>query len=192
MIAWRSLNNKEMETTNKLTNEYCRVRVSSLSKQNSKWDITSTHTFKNRRYEVDNNGLFYRNGKVVKVKPDARYNQFVLLVDDDNNKVRFKTYQIIAQTFYSESLKDGFSVDHIDRNRLNNKISNLRIVNRKTQYANRENVIYKEKKVLCLNNDVIYPSCKDAENKLNLTKNTVGRVARGERNNTNGYEFIFI
>ena len=29
--------------------------------------------------------------KKIKVKPDARYNQFVLLVDDDNNKVRFKT-----------------------------------------------------------------------------------------------------
>ena len=128
----------------------------------------------------------------MKVKPDKRYNQFVFMIDDDNNKVRFKTYQIIAQTFYSESLKDGFSVDHIDRNRLNNKISNLRIANRQTQYANRENVIYKEKKVLCVNNGVIYHSCKDAESKLNLTKNTVGRVARGERNNTNGYKFIFI
>ena len=192
MIAEKSLNNKEMETISKFTNEHCRIKVSSLSKQNSKWDITSIHTFKNRRYEVDNNGNFYRNGKIVKVKPDERCNQFVLLIDDDNNKVRFKTYQIIAQTFYSESLKDGFSVDHIDRNRLNNKISNLRIANRQTQYANRENVIYKEKKVLCVNNGAIYSSCKDAENKLNLTKNTVSRVARGERNKINGYEFIFI
>ncbi len=181
-----------MKPISEVTNEDCRIKVLSLSKQNSKWEITSIHTFKNRRYEVDNNGNFYRNGKLVKVKPDEKYNQFVLLIDDDNNKVRFKTYQIVAQSFYYGSLKDGFSVDHIDRNRLNNKISNLRIVDRRTQYANRENVIYKEKQVLCINNGVIYSSCKDAENKLNLIKNTVSRVARGERNKIHGYEFIFI
>lgn len=43
-----------------------------------------------------------------------------------------------------------------------------------------------------MNNNTSYNSCKEAEIDLNLAKNTVSRVARGERKSTKGYKFVYI
>ena len=114
------------------------------------------------------------------------------LIDDNNIKVRFKIHQIVAQTFLPNKLKDGYSVDHINRNRLDNSLLNLRIVSRQTQCTNRENIEYKYKKVRCLTNNITYKSCRHAEINLRLTFNTVSRVARGDRKSIHGYEFKYV
>ena len=51
--------------------------------------------------------------------------------------------------------------------------------------------LYKYKKVYCLNNNTLYNSCQDAEKHLNLVKNTVSRVARGERKSIHNYKFVY-
>lgn len=167
-------------------------RVSILKKQNSKWEITTTHLFTHRHYQVDEIGNFYRNGKIKEVKPDKKGNLVFLLIDDNYIKLRFKVHQIILQTFDPYGIKNGLSCDHIDRARLNNNINNLRFANRKTQFNNRENTIYKLKKVYCENTNIIYSSCQEAEIKLKLVKNTVARVARGNRKSIHGYKFSFV
>ena len=167
-------------------------RLNFIVKQNSKWEITTKHVFTHRFYEVDEIGNFYRNGKLVKVKPDGRNNMFVLLIDDNGIRVRCKIHQIVFQAFNENKIKDYYSVDHINRNRLDNSISNLRLADRHTQSSNRENYIYKIKKVLCLNNGIIYKSCQEAEKDLSLIKNTVSRVARGERKSIHGYTFKYV
>ena len=167
-------------------------RVTEIKKQNSKWEITTEHKFTHRFYEVDELGNFYRDGKVVNVKPDKRGYMTVLLIDDNGLRIRCKIQQIVFQTFNKNVIKDYYSVDHINRDAINNNISNLRLADRNTQYSNRENYIYKIKKVKCVNNGIIYKSCKDAESYLALTKNTVSRVARGERKSIHGYVFEFV
>lgn len=168
-------------------------RVIKLIKQNSKWEITTTHLFTHRFYEVDEIGNFYRNGKHVIVKPDKRNNIFVFLIDDNGVKIRCKIHQLVYQTYSDNNIKNYYSVDHINRlKRLDNSISNLRLASRTEQYANRDNLSGKTKKIKCINNDAIYNSCQEAEIKLGLVKNTVCRVARGERKSIHGYNFKFI
>jgi hypothetical protein len=166
-------------------------RVLELKKQNSSWEITTTHTFKKRLYEISENGDFYSNGKKSKAKPDKKQSIFVRLIDDNGFGVRFKIHQIVGQCYLNEPIKDHYSIDHIDRNRLNNHYSNLRVASRKTQYMNRENVVYKQKTVFCLNNREYYDSCLIAEAALGLPKNTVSAVCRGVKKSIRGYKFIF-
>lgn len=68
----------------------------------------------------------------------------------------------------------------------------LRWADKKTQVYNRENKEYKYKKVMCMNNNKIYKSCQEAEADLGLVRNTVSRVARGERKSIRGYKFVFV
>lgn len=166
-------------------------QVTELYKQSFDWKLTSKHTFFTRNYKCDNFGNFYRNDLIVKNKVDKKGNIFVSLVDDEKNSVRFRVHQIVFQTFNPNVLIDFTSVDHIDKVRVNNNISNLRLGTREIQSKNRDNTSYKYKKVYCVNNKKIYFSCNDAEKDLQLVKNTVSRVARGERKSIHGYKFIF-
>lgn len=137
---------------------------------------------------VSNLGNIKRaNGTIPSTKPDKR--GYVVVCIEHN---RFRLQQVIMQTFHPEGIKDGVSVDHINRNTLNNNLSNLRWATKDIQFANRENKAYKYKKVKCLNNGMVYNSCQEAEALLGITRNTVARVARGERKNTNGYNFVFV
>lgn len=166
-------------------------KVTSLVRQSSNWDLLDTHTFNNRNYEVDHLGNFYRNGNIVTVIPDAKMNYTFGLTNDNNEQTRFKIHQIIMQTLSDEKLERFMSVDHSDRVRSNNAFSNLRYATRKQQYENRENVAYKKKEVYCINNSKTYPSCQKAEEELSLIKNTVSRVARGEKKSIHGFEFTY-
>lgn len=127
------------------------------------------------------------NGKISKTKPDKRGYVVVKLGNE-----RFKVQQIMMQTFYPDGIREGYSVDHIDRNPQNNHLDNLRWATTSLQTSNRENKSYKYKKVFCLENGITYPSCQDAEDSLGLVRNTVSRVARGERKSIHGYHFYYV
>lgn len=163
--------------------------VTKLYSMKSSWELDLLYHFPLYTYYVSNKGNFYIKGKgVVSLKPS---NSGYIVVSLRGK--RFKLHQIVMQTFHPEGISDYITPDHIDKNqKTNNCLTNIRWANRKTQCSNRENVEYKNKKVKCEQNNIIYDSCKEAEISLNLTKNTVSRVARGERKSIRGYNFVYI
>jgi hypothetical protein len=162
--------------------------VLKLHSRNSRWEKVKEFVFPKGLYQVSNFGRFKRKGKIINCKPDS-----VGTVTFSLKCHRFKLHEIVLQTFMPEGDIDGYSPDHINRNnRTNNRVDNLRWADRSTQYNNRNNSnsdCYK--KVLCLQNGIVYNSCREAEDCLRLTRNTVSRVARGERKSIHGYNFIF-
>lgn len=48
------------------------------------------------------------------------------------------------------------------------------------------------KECICLNDGKTYPSCKEAEKEYNLTKDSVGRICRGDRLSCHNFRFDFI
>ena len=89
-----------------------------------------------------------------------------------------------------------YQVDHIDMDRSNNKLSNLRWVtqseNVRASYANNKNrkshAVARSKPIKCVENGIVYASIKLAAKSLGLGTN-ISRVLSGKQSHTGGYTF---
>lgn len=160
--------------------------VAKLCSRNSRWEIVDWYYFPKGIYYVSSFGRFKRKGEIISNKADS-----VGVITVSIKGHRFKLHEVVLQTFYPEGNISGCSPDHISRNRKDNSLSNLRWATRSEQYSNRENKAYKTKLVKCSETGVVYNSCQEAEDELGLTRNTVSRVARGERKSIHGYHFVY-
>ena len=80
-----------------------------------------------------------RNDKVVKVDiytTKYGYKYFILFNSKDREKVYI--HRAVAKLFIPQPSPDKFIVDHINRNRTDNKVSNLRWVNHSENMINRD------------------------------------------------------
>lgn len=161
--------------------------IKRLVRFNSKYEIVKEFYYDDGSCVSNLGRVLLSNGKIAKTKTNKRGYVVVKLGNE-----RFKVQQIMMQTFYPEGIRNGYSVDHIDRNPHNNHLDNLRWATTNLQTSNRENKMYKYKKVICVENGVVYSSCQEAEDSLGLVRNTVSRVARGERKSTHGYHFHYV
>jgi len=85
-------------------------------------------------YKINKFGEVYSINKKRLLKPyvSKRGYEVVTL-----NKKQRPIHQLIAETFLDINYKEkGFVVDHIDRNKTNNVVGNLRLVNKAENYYN--------------------------------------------------------
>ena len=96
---------------------------------------------------------------------------------------------------------NGYNLDSGGKNRFFSEVSKKRMS--ESFYKAREKYPFprtgmcgklsnKSKPILCLNNNVVYESGRQAAIALNLHRSHVNSVARGNRKSTNGYRFIYI
>ena len=167
--------------------------IHGLYKFDSLWNIVSTHEFI-KNYYISNFGRIKINNVILNNKFDKNKIELVNYLKDKNGeRTRFKRYQVVCQTFLSETYRNGLSPDHINRlERYDNSIFNLRWANRDVQCCNRNNESSRRKQVICLNDNQIYDSCTQAEKELKLPYNTVASVARKIKKSIRGYEFKYV
>lgn len=175
-----------------------------------KYIITSTgHVF-----SVTRRDRFHRvsgGGEVLQSLTTVGYH-FVALYKDGVGK-QFYVHKLVAQAFLPNP-ENKPEVDHLDNNKDNNDLSNLRWVTHKENMNNpitRQRMLdesYKHASQVGENNPFsrkiaaydldgnlvgVYGSGGEAARELGLPKNTdVGRVARGERPQTHGYVFKYL
>jgi len=138
--------------------------------------------------------------------------RFVVLYKNGKGK-QFYVHQLVAKAFIPNP-DNKPQVDHIDNNKENNNVSNLKWVTQKENMNNtitrarmlnesykyisqvgEENPFSRKVAVYDLNDNFVgvYGSGGQAIRALGLPKNTdVGRVARGERPQTHGYVFKYL
>jgi hypothetical protein len=91
-------------------------------------------------YEISNLGNVrktYKNGKVKILKPSVTGKGYlhVCLYSNGNGK-SFRVHRLVAMAFI-EQVGGKLTVDHIDRDRSNNNVENLRFADMKEQCINR-------------------------------------------------------
>ena len=103
--------------------------------------------FRNSNYEVSLNGII-RNIKTKRVIKYWINNKGYSCVElrIENKKSKFLVHRVIAETFI-ENLENKPQVDHIDRNKTNNIVSNLRWVTINENLLNKNYNKYSLKKI---------------------------------------------
>lgn len=95
------------------------------------------------KYEVSNLGNIrnIKTHKVLKKRFDRDGYEKINLSNNESKKTTFLVHRLVAETWI-DKIKDNFVVDHIDRDRKNNRVSNLRIVTSSQNNFNRISTKY--------------------------------------------------
>ena len=108
-------------------------------------------------------------------------------------------HKMVWRLFSDYDMPDNNSViDHIDGNKLNNNINNLRKISKSQNvqaafYEQKTNASAKEVIQYSLNNEYIatYPSAAEAARQLNLDSSTITKVCRGKNKTHGGFIFKY-
>ena len=79
-----------------------------------------------------------KNNQIKLIKQNLLKNGYLQFSISQDGKVKsYRTNRFIYECYYNEILDKNIDVDHIDKNKLNNSINNLRKVSRTTNNLNR-------------------------------------------------------
>ena len=88
-------------------------------------------------YSINENGEVRNNksGKILKAVPDGRDNYLVVCLRGNGRNHMYRIHRLLGVYFLS--CPTDMQVDHIDGDRRNNNLTNLRIVNNQQNHFNR-------------------------------------------------------
>ena len=164
-----------------------KVRIKKIS------DIKGLEIFTN--YSVTSDGQVFntKTGKRIQTKKD--YLQVTLSKGKINKTIYI--HQLVARAFIGEPpTPDRYCIDHIDRDRYNNNVENLRYVTHKENSSNTSFIKHNNKKVQILAVDMntlnvtLYDSIADASRNTNTHYTSIQKVLGGTRITSNGYKFF--
>lgn len=93
----------------------------------------------NERYYIDKNKIsFHKAAKRLALgRVDGHGYKYISLRKDGKSK-SYRLYQLLARTFIVDNRNTLLQVDHIDQNRINDDLSNLRVVHKEINSNNRK------------------------------------------------------
>lgn len=153
----------------------------------------------------DNGGFFIKAGNYKRFEEQTGYKRVALSKNDQNKK--FMVHRLVAQAFIPNPENKPF-IDHIDGNRANNKVDNLRwstskeninnpiTVLRRSESLKGHNDIRKQcaKKcrIKCIETNVIYESMKECERITGIRQCHISEVCKGHRKTAGGFKWSYL
>lgn len=117
-----------------------KIEITTLIKFDKEYKPKYIIDFTNKGYYIYSNGDLYKNN--IKLSDNSKNTTGYIvntLTDKNGKQYTILRHQIVAQYFHKNTMKIGKSVDHIDRNILNNNADNIRWATRKQQTQNSKN-----------------------------------------------------
>lgn len=162
-----------------------------------KEDLPNEEWIRFQNYFISSKGRVRHAIKNNLLKPSLTCGYYKVRLSKNGITQDFMIHKLVYQLFKNDYDEDKI-IDHIDGNKLNNDINNLR------QVANSENALYslyeqktnsstKEVAQYDLNNNLlkIFRSTREAAKELNLDASTISKVCRGQNKTHGGFIFKY-
>jgi len=147
------------------------------------WKIISEYP----NYKVSTLGrIMNKDNKIMKQDNDSRYNMVTLYNKQGHKNV--SVHRLVAKAFLNNS-DNKLTVDHIDRNRRNNKVDNLRWA---TKLEQEHNKINPQREIYSIDkegNKRYFEGVHDCARKLNISASKISACLLGHRKTHKGYRF---
>lgn len=161
-----------------------------------KWKILK----ENENYSINEKGEIKNNitKKILSpsINKDSGYYQIDLW---ENNKSRKYTLHRLVANNFIPNLENKPTVDHIDGNRLNNDISNLRWATYSEQNSRFNTFGVRSEKIKVINvngEELIFNRIKDVAEHFNCNISNISQMLKkgtfGKRGKTRNYKFIYM
>ena len=161
-----------------------------------KWKILK----ENENYSINEKGEIKNNitKKILRpsINKDSGYYQIDLWKDNKSRK--YTLHRLVASNFIP-NLENKPTVDHIDGNRLNNDISNLRWATYSEQNSRFNTFGVRSEKIKVINingEELIFNRIKDVAKYFNCNISNISQMLKkgtfGKRGKTRNYKFIYM
>jgi hypothetical protein len=154
------------------------VRFKEYRQSNIKYQIKLFNSFK--KYGIDNHKFeIIEECELDIVRERETYYGLLNNVLDREKGLNLKLPKLHDNICLSEETKNKIRISRLNKKH-SEKVKNKMSESRKKYIKENGKYIPKYKKILNLNNNIIYESAKEAETYLNITKEYIARIASGK------------
>ena len=152
----------------------------------------------NNNYLVSNKGRIRHKKKNNLLRPIETSGYYKVRLSNNGEITDWLVHKLVFYSFYNESNENNYCIDHIDGNKHNNDLNNLRKITIsenvvQAYYNQKTNSNIKPVNQYNLNNKLIatYPSVREAARQLNLDSSSITKCCKGKLKTTGNYIFHY-
>lgn len=182
----------------KLWHEFNKEKLNRPSKYYDK-DMPNEIWKPYKNYDVSSLGRIKHHKKGNLLRPALICGYYKVRLSNDGLAEDWLIHKLVFLLFSSEPIDDTKVIDHIDGNKLNNTITNLRQISLTENvlaalYEQKTNSSVKRVGQFDLNNNLIQEFCsiREAARILNLDSSTISKVCQGKNKTHGGFIFKYI